>query len=1099
MKAKFSLMGFLCPKQKHIKQKIPILTLAFVFFQTTQLFAQQPPVYTVHGTVFSKADGLPLPGATVKNQRTNVGMVTNADGSFRLVTSDSSGVLMVSFIGFNTTELKFDRSHTGPFRVLLAANPNMLNEVTVSTGYQTLPRERATGSFAQVDNQLLNRRVSTDVLSRLEGVVPGLLFNRNTSNGSAGQTDISIKGNNTLFANNQPLLVVDGFTYEGDLNNINPNDVEQITVLKDAAAASIWGVRSGNGVIVITTKSGKKKAPLSVDLNASVMVGERPDLFYSRNSIASSDFIGIEKDLFAKGFYDSDLKTGYVPVSPVVQLLADQRAGKISAADADARIGQLGTLDLRKQTEQYLYRPTINQQYALNLRGGSERSTYFFSIGNNQDRSYEKANEQSRLSISSRLTFDLLKNLQLTAALYWVQTNGQNNNPLSNYGLSMGNKGALYPYAQLADANGNALAIPLDYGLQYSSSPATGLRDWNYRPLDELQNANNRTRSTDNRVNLGLSYKLVSGLSADVKYQYEHAETRRSNVYGLETYYARNLINRFAQGAANGTVTYPVPLGGILQEADGSLNAHQGRLQLSYNHLFPGMHEVTAIAGTEINANVNQSSANTAYGYNEETQSSNAAINFVTSYRQNPSGTGSAAVPTTLGFGKTTDHYLSYYANTAYTYAGKYTLSLSARIDQSNLFGVNTNQKGIPLYSAGTSWLLSKEKFYPFSWLPYLKVRATFGYNGNINKNATAVVTLRQFNGNLNQYDQLPFAQIANPGNPELRWEKVQMLNLGLDFASKRNVVSGSVEIYHKKGIDLFGYAPLYPSTGQTTYFGNTASTAGNGIDVTFNVRVIDRNKWKWTTGLLFSHVLDKVTKYEANQTVSNFINFSNASSIIPLKGNALYGLYSYQSAELDQQGNPQGYLGGTISTDYAGILSKTTIEDMVYHGSARPTSFGSVMNSVSYGGISLSANIIYKLGYYFRRSSYTSSGLPYSGHQDYYGRWQKTGDELNTSIPALRYPPYDNNRDQFYKNSSTLITKGDHIRLQDLTLSYTLDQQVIRKLPFNSLQLYTYVNNVGLLWNSNKQGLDPDLGTNSTASAFPLPRTYSLGLKANF
>lgn len=246
------------------------------------------------------------------------------------------------------------------------------------------------------------------------------------------------------------------------------------------------------------------------------------------------------------------------------------------------------------------------------------------------------------------------------------------------------------------------------------------------------------------------------------------------------------------------------------------------------------------------------------------------------------------------------------------------------------------------------------------------------------------------------------------------------------------------------------------------------------------------------------SHVIDLVTKYDVTLTPSNYITESNAGSIFPLTNKPLYALYSYKWGGLSHTGDPQGYLNGALSTDYAEILSKTSLNDIVFNGSSRPTTFGSFRNNFSYQALTLSFNIICKLNYYFRRTSYTSSDLPYSGTTDYYKRWKNPGDEQITNIPSLQYPPYDNNRDQFYQNSSILIDKGDHIRLQDISLDYDFDKESWKGLPFSHLQLYAYVNNVCILWRANKDHLDPDLSTTSLG-IFPIPRTIAFGLKAKF
>jgi TonB-linked SusC/RagA family outer membrane protein len=1051
------------------------------------------------GSVFDTADNKPLHGATVKIKSTGVSTSTNEKGEFTLSTTEANGVLTISFVGYKTIEISFSEINRGPFKISLIEDKSILKEVSiVSTGYQTLPKERATGSFAQVDNQLLDRRVSTDLLGRLDGVVPGLLFNRNTVNGQAGQSDISIRGVSTLFANNQPLIVVDGFPYNGDLANINPNDVESITVLKDAAAASIWGVRSGNGVIVITTKKGRKNQPLSIELNANITVSNKPNLYYNPNFLPSNDFINIEEQLFSKGFYDRDLSTGYKGVSPVVQILADQRSGRVTDAVAASQINSLRNIDVRNDLSKYFYKHATNQQYALNIRGGNEKSDYFFSLGKDHNQASQTGNLNDRITINSLYNFSPVKDLTVTAGYNYIQSYTRNNSPIGSIITTSPN--AIYPYAQLVDANGNALSIVHDYAQNYVNTAGSGrYLDWNYRPLDELKNADNTIKSLDNRLNFGVGYKFLRHFSADLKYQYERAVTNAVNDYNLATYYARDLINRYSSVGASGNLTTPIPVGGILQQSNSYLTAEQGRGQLNFHNTWNQKHELNAIVGFEIGSIINESDANTSYGYDKSSKISNANINYVTSYPLNPNG--SATIPTAQGFGKTTGNFISYYSNAAYTYGDRYTFSLSGRIDKSNLFGVNTNQKAVPLYSAGFAWDAGKESFYHLDWLPYLKLRATYGYTGNINTSVTAVTTLRQFPANYNPYaNGNPYNFIANPGNPELRWEKVRMINLGIDFAFKKQVVSGSVEYYFKKGTDLFGNSPLAPSTGLTTFFGNTADINGRGIDIVINSRNIRGASFSWTTNFLFSQALDKVTRYDAAITSGNYIALSNASTINPLAGNPLYSLYSYRWAGLTHDtGDPQGYLNGKVSRDYAGILSQTTIKDMVYSGSARPTIFGAFRNTFSYKQWTLSANITYKLNYYFRKTSYGSSALPWQANKDYFERWQKPGDELKTHVPSLQQPPFDTNRDAFYQYSSALIDRGDHIRLQDIRLSYELDKSKIKGLPFSHLSVYSYINNLGIIWRANRDHLDPDLVMGSSLSSYPLPRTYALGIKANF
>src|SRR5690606_9805413 len=270
------------------------------------------------GKVISAASGAAIEGVTVTNIRTRKHAVTDEIGDYR-IPARPDDILVYSFVGYITAEEEINGRQE--ITVALDDADNILEEVeVVSTGYQTIPKERATGSFVFVDSALLNRAVSTDIISRLKGVVPSLLFDER----AGGEPKLSIRGRSTIYANADPLIVVDNFPYEGDIRNINPNDVESVSILRDAAAASIWGVRAGNGVIVITTKKGKAGQPLQVSVNGNVTVGEKPDPYYLPR-ISSADQVDVEEFLYQHGYYKSNLSntTTYPVIPPAVEILAD--------------------------------------------------------------------------------------------------------------------------------------------------------------------------------------------------------------------------------------------------------------------------------------------------------------------------------------------------------------------------------------------------------------------------------------------------------------------------------------------------------------------------------------------------------------------------------------------------------------------------------------------------------------------------------------------------------------------------------------------------------------------------------------------------------
>lgn len=1041
-----------------------ILLLLFTLAVTIPAFAQQS--YNVSGTV-SAGDGQILPGATISLPGLQKSIVTDAEGRFRINVPEGKTKVMVTFVGYETTAYILDPLKTLQVSIVMQSRQTGLKEVTVSTGYQNLPRERATGSFSRLDSTLLQRRTGADVLSRLEDNVPGLSFNRSATAGGVNNP-ISIRGRSTLFANANPLIVLDNFPYEGDVSAINPNDVESVTVLKDAAAASIWGARAGNGVIVITTRKGKRNQTATVSLSSNITVGDKPDL-YAQPRINTADYIELERTLFAKNYFTSDeAAANHPPLSPVVELLIAQRDGQLSAVQAQQQIEALKSRDVRDDYSRYLYRKSVNQQYAIQLAGGSDNQSYHLSAGFDRNQSSLVRNDLSRVTVNAGNTIWLMnKRLTLSGDILFSRQRTSSNNS----GALFWNGGQrLYPYASLAEGSGNPATVTKDFRLSFLQSAAqAGLPDWQYRPLEDLALASNTNTAQNLRISTGLGYRIITGLNVQLKYLYEHSGITGANLQSAGSYFARDLVNRYSSLNADGTISRPVPSGGVFTGEQTSAETHYLRGQLDYNRQLAEKSELNVLAGYELRHIGTEGRIFRYYGYDEEhgtSQPVDYTSNFP--YYYNPSSSG--RIPNAEKSSLLTDNFVSWFSNASWTYDGKYILSGSARFDRSNLFGVNTNQKGVPLWSAGLAWDIAKENFYKADWLPSLKLRATYGVSGNLERTLSAYTTATYYGG-AGQYTGYPFASIVNPPNPDLRWERINMLNFGIDFATKGNRLSGSLEYYRKKGTDIIGDAPYPASSGIITFRGNTAQTEGNGIDINLNGRIIEQQHISWLSTLLISHATDKVTRFLLRATASSYVQQQ-----IPVEGKPLYGIYSYAWAGLDPKtGDPQGLLNGEVSKNYSAILGSTPDEQVIYHGSARPTWFGAWRNTVRWKKLTLSASVSYRLGYYFRMNSiiYGSDMGLANGHGDYAKRWQTPGDETGTNVPSA--PQSRNNgRDLFYTYSSALVEKGDHIRLQDARLSWQPGANLTKHWARHA-EVFLYANNIGLIWKATKADIDPD------------------------
>jgi len=1035
------------------------------------------------GSVTS-TDGIGLPGVLVSFSDTDIRTITDENGGFSLNAPDGAYLLMASYIGMESFRLPVTLPTNDPISIVLKQSELELSQVdVVSTGYQQLPKERATGSFAFLDSQLVQRKVGSTILDRLEDVTSGLIFNRGSN---AANDPLSIRGRSTIYANTSPLIIVDNFPYDGPMENINPNDVESITVLKDAAAASIWGARAGNGVIVITTQKGKSGQPLKVSLNSNFSVTEARDLYYVPQ-MSIPDFIGIEQQLFENKFYRNLENNANKPkLPPVVETAIALRDGKISQAQADEQLMLYRQSDIRKGIKENYLRPAINQQYAINLTGGNTAHTYNISLGYDRLGSDIIGNAGNRWTLAIGDSWKTLNDkLEIGLRVNLANQNTQNRTDLPNG----------YSYDRLRDDDGNPLPLANLYSTRYINSlQGKGLLDWRYIPLNEIGKWDENSSSYDLRISPSIQYTLTPDLKIGVFYQYWKNMGTTRNRAPQELFFSRDLINKYTQINEDGSLSYPVPKGDILSTSQSDAYSHTFRPILSYTKTLDSDHSINAIAGMEIRDLERVSWSDRYYGYRDDMGIS-IPVDLVNRYPFYYNKGQLGSVPSNSSHGGNTDRFISYYTNLGYDFRHRYFLSVSARKDQANIFGVDANQRGVPLRSIGAAWIISEEKFMNGASMPFLKFRATYGYSGNVDKSLSSAVTAQYVNFQF--YDVLPQligATIINPPNPDLRWEKVRTTNLALDMETQNGLITTTVEYYSKHSKDLLGEYSVPSSTGRTSFKGNFAETRVRGIDISLSANIF-RNSFRWTSSLLYSGLREKVLDFEKDPTVTNLLSSALSSAPYPMVGKPLFGVYSYEWAGLDPDtGDPMGILDGEPSKDYLAISRAATIDNLQYHGPGRPTGFGAFRNDFAYKGFSLSVNISYRFGYYVKTRSidYFTLLRGSIGHGDFDRRWKNSGDELTTQVPSMPASA-DSRRNSFYTNSAVLIEKGDHIRLNDIRLAYTLSHANAGWLPFHSAQIYSYASNLGIIWKASDDGLDPDYQYSK-----PL-RSVSFGLKLDF
>lgn len=1055
------------------------------------LLLSLPGISQVAGVsgIIKDKDGVPVPLATVSIKGSGQMVLTDKKGEFYLSKVEKNTLLLITCVGYESLQYRVE-DLAAPILLYLLPAVKELDEIELlNSGYQSLPKERATGSFAKIDNMLLNQQTGTNILKRLDGVTSGVLFNTGKQNRNPqNKTAITIRGLSTINGPLDPLVVVDGFIYEGDIENINPNDVDNVTILKDAAAASIWGARAGNGVIVITTKRGKFNQKLQVGFNSNLIIQEKPDL-YSLSQISTNDYVNLEEFLFQQGYFDNRINREFQALTPVTEILLKRRNGLISAADSSSQIDALKAIDGRKQYNQYVYQKAITQQYAVNLRGGSELNAYNFSAA--YDKSVTDLSADSRkLNLKLDNQFRPVKNLQMALGVYF--TSSKHRSGQSGYNrLTIG--GRQVPYLKLADENGNPAAVAVNYRQSYIDTAGGGkLLNWEYRPLENYKHDRVTTNLQDLFATASVQYKFANFIGLDLRYQYQNQQSESEQLRDTESYFTRDIINSFSQlNRSTGIIDYIVPMGAIRSVSQSVTHSQTGRAQLNINPTW-NTHAVSAILGAELRQARINSDGNTLYGYHSDPLQY-GTVDFRGYYPHFVTGNfDRLSQPSSLS--STINRFVSLYFNGAYTFKNIYAFSVSARRDGSNLYGASTNDKWKPLWSIGGAWTVSNASFYKSSLVPFLRVRTTFGYSGNVDLSRSAIAVGSYSSASI---INLPFVQINTIGNPSLRWEKTGQWNFAVDFASRSNSLSGSVEYYNKKGTDLYGLAPFdYTGWGGASELTrNVANMRGKGIDIIINSINIDK-VIRWNTTLLFNYNQSKTTKYESVTAQSISAVLGDGTAITPVVGKPLYAIAAFKWGGLDQDGNPQGYVDGKLSTDYYAIFNEAVRKgaegNVVYIGPASPTVFGSLINNLTWKRFSFSVNISYKLGYYFRKPSLSNSQLIEVGvgHSDYAKRWQRPGDESFTTVPSFHYQ-IDQNRDGFYALSEIHVQKSDHVRLQYLNLAYTVWR---KKNLARDIAIYGNAANLGILWRANREGLDPDY-----PHGFYPVKTWTLGVRANF
>jgi TonB-linked SusC/RagA family outer membrane protein len=1032
---------------------------------------------TVSGRIRDNNNQPVFANVMVKGSR--YGSSSNTNGDFRLEAVGKNSILLISGVGIEDLEIKINgRTNLGT--ILIKTKQKEEETVIVNTGYDQKKATQTPGAFDVLPRARYQELAGTDPIERLKRITGIPVIPANARSSASGQ--ILIRGISSLTPSIQkPLIIVDNFPYKGELNNLNPNDIESVTILKDAAAASIWGARAANGVIVITTRKGDFNQRRVIEFSSIFSIGNEPNLS-KLDMMASADMIEVQSELFRLDYGLDDTADGrHLFLPEVYELLLKHRNGLISDAEKETQLDLLRKTDLRNEYQRFYQNP-FTQQYAVSYRGGAANFNHYFSGGFDRSRN-ELGAGYSRVSLRDNTVYKFRNILRLTSLLAYTDSHNTDGRPA--YGSIATSKGSLAPYTRFADEYGNALPVYNYYRAGYIDTAGGGkLLDWRYYPLTDDQSIDQTTHTKHFTLTLGLNYTITPELALELQYDYQRGKTQDKTLYGENSYFARDLINSFYQPADD---FFAIPAGNIFDQFENTLTARHARGQLKYNrnrtHYILNM-----LAGFERGQVVNSYEVLRYYGYDAK-RKTQQPVDYAALYPTYISQEASN-IPGTPPPGQTTNRFISFYSNLVLVVNKRYSLQASLRRDGSNLFGVNTKDKWKPLWSASIGWEISKEPFYHAVALPFLKIRLSYGFTGNVNPANVAVPTL-SYRGR-NVLTDTRYSQVANFVNPNLRWEQAAMLNAALEFGTKNKRISGNIEYYTKHTSELYGNPPVDNTTGiPLTVVANMADMKGRGWDIRINTLNIDRS-FKWRTEYILNTYKDRITKYNRDKppTGSDLVK----DGLNTIVGYPAYPYTAYRWNGLNPQtGDPIGSLQGKPSQEWAKITNKeSTLDDVKYIGSLIPLISGALHDSFEWKGIALQVQMIYRFRYYFRRESinYGSLVTNQAGHPDYRLRWKQPGDEASTTIPSFVAQP-DKARDNFYTYSEQFATKGDNIRIQYIRIAYDFPAIKMQRLPVQQLSFFAMMDNIGMIWKANKHDLDPDY------PGLPPVRTVSFGLRA--
>ena len=1051
----------------------------------------------IKGSVISSEDGNPVIGATIKVVGTNNGTVTDGNGQFSLSVRNGA-VLEVSYVGMATKKVNASPN----MRISLDADQQMLDEVMV-VAFGTAKKSAFTGSAAVVKADALEKHIATNVTEALVGAVPGLQMRGGTGDPSSTGT-INIRGISSLYADTDPLVIVDGAPYPGSLSSIPTNDIESVTILKDAASAALYGARGAAGVILITTKRGsKKEAEVVVDMKWGA--NSRAVQDYDRITNPGEYYEAYYSQIYNQAFYGRGMSQADANAYANSQMLSDLVYNVYDIPEGEQLIGMNGKLNPNAKlgrtlssngTDYYLmpddwqdliYRNSLRQEYNVSVNGGNDRFSFYSSLGYLNDEGIIINSDYERISARFRADYQAKKWLRLGTNVQYVH-NDYNKVPNIGVEANSGNimyfAGAIAPiypaYVRVKDADGNVVIKQDQYGNNaYDYGIATagyGIR----RPFLGTGNPfGDINLNTDNTVGdnfngtLNLDIQFTDWLKFTAASTVLYSQSERT--YYLNPFYGLSV-------GTNGELTKSI---------SNSLRTNNVQT-LTFAKDF-GLHGVTALAGHEYYRMTSKLLGATSIGgFSPDIPELNAF-----------------ATPQNNESYKTGYNVEGYFLSGQYNYDEKYFASASYRRDASSRFA-KENRWG-DFWSVGGAWLINKEKWFNASWVDELKIKASIGQQGNDNIGNWAYIDLYTLNASGTSMS----ATFARKGNKSITWETTTNLNVGAEFSLFKGRLSGILDFYNKKTTDLLFWLSIPESSGTRGYYGNIGDIRNTGVELTLTGAIVRNKDIDWTITANLSHNATKILKLPESKIAElGGFSTSDANQMISSwykEGGPLYNTFIAEYAGVNDKGEAtywvdEDLIGTAYATSKPGTKHSYTTTNpneasRYEQGSNLPKLFGGFNTMFRYKSFDLSASFDYQIGgkvydmVYANLMTPTESaaGAGSAIHKDYVKAWSPN----NTSSDIPRWQ-YGQNASYSTFRSTRFLTNAGYFNFQSFTVGYTLPKGLIPEI--SKIRVYCAGENLGFI--SARKGLDPRYsfdGNTSTSATYSPARNISGGIQVTF